>query len=121
MIRLVAARAIALLGVLILFFMDHDLFLPFGLFLAFVFFFILAYLYSDFTDPKSLDDKQAYWGVIAGMLFCGFATEIIRSLKVELPTEKRIIIFCAIVIITGTYTAIDAKKKIERLESKKAG
>ena len=121
MIRLVAARAIALLGVLILFFMDHDLFLPFGLFLAFGFFFISAYLYRDFTDPKSLDDKQAYWGVIAGMLFGGFATEIIRSLKIELPNEKRIIIFCAIVIITGIYTANDAKKKIERLESKKAG
>ena len=111
----------ALAGILIIFFMDHELFIPFGLFLAFGLFFISAYLYKDFTDTPPLDDKQAYWGVIAGMLFGGFATEIIRSLKIELPTEKRIIIFCAIVIITGIYTAIDAKKKIEKLESKKAG
>jgi hypothetical protein len=89
MVRLVAARAIALAGVFMLFVMDHELFIPFGLFLAFGLFIVSAYLYRDFTDPKSLDDNQAYWAIMAGMILGGFSTEIIRSINIEIPTSKK--------------------------------
>ena len=119
MLKIVAARAIGLIAVLIIFFMDHQLFMPFGLFLAFGLFIVSAYIYSDFMDPRPMNKKQTYWSIVLAMVGSGIVTELARATNINLTTNQRIAIFSVLVFIVVVYTSIDAKKKIEKLEQKR--
>jgi uncharacterized membrane protein YfcA len=119
MVRIVSARAIGLIAVLIVFFMDHQLFMPFGLFLAFGLFIISAYIYRDFMDSRPMNEKQTYWSIVLAMVGSGIVTQLARATNINLTTNQRIAVFSILVLIVVVYTMIDAKRKIEKLEQKR--